>query len=403
MASSIAKASGFVLIPLYTQKLSLTAYGDYILALTMIAILPTVITLGLTAALVRFYFDAQDIEMSRRRIGGVARWVVMIAVGLAILLEGPILRFGQPHGLWGTWELTCVLWAGVGSVCVHVVTAYLRARQRAYAAAAFQLVEFFSLASAGILLVGVAERGLRGAIEAYAFAYVLNGLAALVYISLALPGRPTWKLLREALAISLPFIPHFAANQAHAISDRWTFKGTGLDATLGGYSLASQAVLPASMVVQAWNEAESPRIGEAYRTDGVAGLRRTFHGALWRYVLAALFPVIGVIAVLPLLPLVIQTDYVPFLRWIPVLGLAVIVESVYYPTVNVLFFSGRVRIIPLVTVLSATLNVVLNMVLIPAVGLPGALIARLSAGAVRSGAMYWAAQHEIYRVRVDAS
>lgn len=390
-ASVVSSGAGLVLIPIYTRRLSLAEYGDYVLALTLIAVLPTVLTLGMTSALARFFFDTPDREEGRRRVGGVARAMILLAVGLALPIEGLVLALGQPDGLWGRWELSCILWAGVGGALAQIPSVYLRAAQRPYPAAALQLVQFFSVVGGGVVLVVLLGRGLRGAIEAYALAYVVNGLIAAVFVVLALPGRPSRTLFGEAMALALPFVPHFLANQAHVVSDRWTFKAYGFENSLGGYSLASQLVLPASVVVGAWNDAESPRIGEAYRDGGMPGLRSTYRGALKSYGLAAAIPVGGLLLLLPLLPYALGDSFVAFLKWVPVLGLGVIVETFYYPNANVLFFAGRVRSIPLVTIASATTNVVLNVVLIPLVGLPGAVVARLAAGSVRSVAIGWVA------------
>ena len=129
-ASVVSSGAGLVLIPIYTRRLSLAEYGDYVLALTLIAVLPTVLTLGMTSALARFFFDTPDREEGRRRVGGVARAMILLAVGLALPIEGLVLALGQPDGLWGRWELSCILWAGGGGALAQIPSVYLRAARR---------------------------------------------------------------------------------------------------------------------------------------------------------------------------------------------------------------------------------------------------------------------------------
>src|SRR5579862_8778204 len=87
IASVLAKAGAFLLIPLYTRKLSREEYGDYALAQTLISILPTLLSLGLFSAVSRFYFEGTDRIAARERVGGVARWLVLITLATALVLQ----------------------------------------------------------------------------------------------------------------------------------------------------------------------------------------------------------------------------------------------------------------------------------------------------------------------------
>jgi O-antigen/teichoic acid export membrane protein len=394
-ASLVAKAAWFVLIPLYTRRMSVAQYGDFALAQTLVAMLPMLLSLGLSSAVMRFYFDGRDHAASRAKVGGAARWLALITIGSAALLQSLLLLFWPAgrSGIAGRWELSCILWAGAGGALAEIPAVYLRAAQRAIPAALFKLAQFLSILVSGLLLVGWLDRGLRGAIEASALAFVVDGSAGLAYIIVALKGPMTRRLLREALSFSLPFVPHFAAGQLQTVSDRWTMKVVGLQVGLGEYGLASQLVQPVAMTLGAWHDAASPQMGELAREEGAPGLRRRFKWFLGSYMLSAILPGAVLILGLPVLAWFVGGKFLGALWIVPFLAASIVVETVYYPNFNVLFFVNRTRPIPVITVSAALLNLGLNILLIRWFGIAGALLSRFLSMGYRSGAMWFAARH----------
>jgi O-antigen/teichoic acid export membrane protein len=394
LASVLARTGALILIPLYTRKLTIEEYGDYALAQTLVAMLPSFLSLGLSAAVSRFYFDGNDPGVSLPRVGGVARWLLLLTVLTSALLQAGIAFLGPAGGtgITGAWELTCVVWAAAGSAIAVVPLLYLKAAQRATSAVVFQLGQFVLNVAAGMVCVGLLARGLRGAIEALALAGVLNGLAATLFILVTLPGSMTRSLLREALRFSLPFVPHYAANQLQYVSDRWTMKATGLQAALGSYSLAGQLTAPIVMVVGAWNEAFSPRMGEMYRLGALPNIRRNFRSVQRSYVLSAALPSAGLLLLLPAAAWMLPRDYAGALWLVPLLLVSSIVEALYLPNVNVLFYAGRTGQIPKITISAGVLNTALNLVLIPLYGVLGAVAARFVSMTFRTAVVWYASR-----------
>src|ERR1700746_554564 len=68
-ATLLARAGAVLLIPIYTRRLTREEYGDYALAQTMIAFLPTLLSLGLLSAMARYYYDDKDVAASRDKAG----------------------------------------------------------------------------------------------------------------------------------------------------------------------------------------------------------------------------------------------------------------------------------------------------------------------------------------------
>lgn len=394
LATVLSRAASILLIPLYTRSLSLSDYGDYALAQTLVNLGAAPISLGMSAAVIRFYFEKGDVAVSRARAGSAARWLVLLVIGLvaAIALGIVATRPADSHGLYGRWELLCMTWSAGGYAIGWIPGLYFRNAQRPVLAACFQLGEFFVTLAAGLLMVLVLGRGLRGAIEATALAASVLAAASIVYILTSMKGPLDTRTLREALRFSLPFVPHTAGNQIQLVSDRWTLKLTGYGEALGGYSIASQLTTPISMIISSWNDAASPMIGEAYRQDGMQGIASRYGRFQRSFPLVALAAGIAVCVALPILSQLVAPAFRGALWIVPFFCASFVVESLYYPNSVVLFYANRTDLIPKVTLTAGILNVILAIVLVTLIGVPGALASRMLSMGFRSGAMWWLAR-----------
>jgi O-antigen/teichoic acid export membrane protein len=397
-ATVLARAGAVLLIPLYTRRLSLPEYGDYALAQTMISLLSTPIALSLHQAVGRFYFGHKDVAASEARTGGAARWLVIVTLVNALALQLLIyaLRPADATGLFSRWALSCIVWGSAGASIGQVPAQFLKGAQRPFPAAGFQLTEFFLTVGAGLLMVLVLGRGLRGAIEAAAIAGIANGCIATTFILIRLKGRVTLTLLKEAVRFSLPFIPHAAGNQIQFISDRWVMKATGYEAALGAYSLASQLTAPVSMAVEAWHQASSPQMGETFRAGGIEGMAKRSTAYQRSYLMIALMAGLGLCLALPIAALVVGKSFQRALWLVPFICAIIALESLYHANAVIVFYADKPGSIPKVTIPAGILNVALNAVLVPAMGgIPGALLSRAISMGFRSGGMWWFARQHL--------
>ncbi len=396
LTTVLSRAAILVLAPLYTRRLSPAEYGDLALAQTLVGTLPTFVSLGLLSGLSRFFFEGANPAEGTQRAGGVARWIVVIAIGAALTLQLALFLIPLPGaGLWQRHELSCVIWGATGALMLGVPMVVLRSAQRAGLASILQLIDFAVSLSSAIVLVAVLGRGTRGALEATGIAGLVSTVVCLVFVVRSMPGTLDGAILRRALIFSLPYVPHFAANQLLLISDRWLLKFFGFDQELGIYSLASQLAAPITMVILAWNEAVSPRVGEDFRLRGVAALRESERTVVRSYFFLALGVSTALLAFSPLVLLVFGSAYGAALWLLPGLCLVMVIETFYYPYSNYLFFMNHTKTIPKITMGAALTNVLCNLLLIPFIGVAGAIVSRAIGGGVRSGASAFAARASI--------
>lgn len=387
VAAVLSRVGGIVLVPLYTRRLSPAEYGGYSLIVSLIALLPLLLTLGLTAVISKVYFDSPDASAARERVGTVARGLFAAAAfgGLVLSLAALVL---WPPGWLGAEprSVAITVIGGVGTAFTAVPEAWFRASRQARKAVALQLVTFFSTTGLGVLFVAGLGRGLAGAVEAIALVGIGNGLFALVFVS-RLGGRFEPGVVTRWLPVSLPFVLHFAASWLLSMGDRWVLSTSNLSEALGPYYLAIQVVSPAPMLVATWNELDAARLGEEYRDRGIAVARAGAPRRAVRYLLVALAGALAVGAIVPVLPWVVGAKFLGAVAFVPALLLAHLLESQYFVPANLLLYAGRTASIPAITVTAGLLNVVLAYVLLPTFGVTALLIARVVASLTRSALM----------------
>lgn len=387
--AALSRGSSILLAPFLTRNLTSAEYGDLAFYQSVAGVLAMLLSLGLLAAVTRFFFEGSDRPAALAKAGGVARWLFLfVNVGAAVVLLAVLLG---PIGESTRHHLSTSVVAAVGMASIAVPLALSRAQQRPFIVLLLAISELGGLLTATLILVGPLGRGLDGALEAMAVAGGISSLTALLVVFLSVPGKLVGSHLREALRFSVPFIPHFIANQLLTIGDRWILKANGLEARLGPYALASQVAAPIGMVVAAHNETASAQLGEQSRERGKEWLHAQLPSLAKGYYRIAVPLCVLAAASAPLLPIVFSDRFAEASLLLPFIGLSLLVEVLYYPASNILFFANATRYIPVLSVAAGIVSLALNLLLIPRWGAWGALASRLVAMSVRSALGAWLA------------
>jgi O-antigen/teichoic acid export membrane protein len=391
-ASVLGRIGSIVLIPLYTRRLSAEDYGTYGLALTLLNLLPPCLSCGLTSGLTKEFFDA-SIDTARARVGSAAKGMIVVATAFAALLAVVIaLALRDGIGPLRQRHLFLIDFAAVGTAASFIPDAYLRAAQRPRSVVALQLGTLASTSAFGVLFVSLLGRGVDGAIEAAVCTATLTGAVGVLFTFLHLGGNDIVATTRRLIQFSIAFVPHFIASWAQDVGDRWLLSTFGAGRALGPYYVAGQLLSPVPMVVSSWNSADTPRVGELYRAGGRAAvqgdLRRQYKG----YAVAGVLPALGIVLLSPIVAPFIGPNLRGAIPLLPFLAAAYVVDALYYPGANAVFYSGRPRAIPLITVVSAGTGLAFGYVFLQWYGLAGIVAARILTSSLRAGLMGIAAR-----------
>jgi O-antigen/teichoic acid export membrane protein len=406
----LARLGGFLLLPIYLQVMTRQEFGLVALMTVVIGLLGIVCRLGLDGALMRLHFDTDDEHRA-----GLYRTLLATTLGVsaAITLTAAALGshvfetifFGVPFLPYGMLVLAITF---VGSVD-YVPAILYRATQQPEK---FFLFNFGSFALASALSLGMVLAGF-GATGALIGQLAGGSIILLVAIVIAFraPGG-TWygHSLRPALRFGLPLVPHQLATWGLRFSDRWLLglllllpngqllpTGQRL-AAVGAYSVGYQIGNLVAIVAMSFNAAWTPYF---YRVADEPEGPEIYREILTLTTLAFLWMALGLASTASeVVGVISRPGYAPAAQVLPVVAFASVSQAIYTMLVGVVLFRRQTAVLPLLTVASAFVNIVLNLSLIPRVGVMGAAWATFAAYGLFA-LLTFAVATRLYPVRPD--
>jgi O-antigen/teichoic acid export membrane protein len=395
----------FLLLPIYLRFLTQSEYGQFALLTSLSNVLGLALTLGLDGALMRLHFD-YEARGRATLYGSLALFSIVAAAAFTLLfgiVVGPFfstLFAGIPFFPLGALTL---LLAFAGTI-QYVPSVLFRASGQPFYFVAYNIGTFLLASVASVLLIVVLQLGVAG---------ILIGqlVGALLILSVAigtLMSLGAWSfsstVLASALRFGLPLVPHALSNWVLRLSDRWLIAlliglpVVQVQAAIGVYSFGYQIASIISIIVISFNFAWSPyffRIAERpsapilYRhvtTLAIAGLLTLAVG------LSALAPeIVNVVA---------TSRYAQSVDVIRVVAFASVFQGQYTMLVTLIFFRKRTGRLALLTLGAGAANVLLNILLIPRMGIMGAAWSTLIAYGAWAIATTWFALR-LYPLRLD--
>lgn len=384
MGDVLPRALGFFLIPVYTQYLQPGDLGITSAMTTLGSILTVLFGFGIGGSLMRTYFDHEDLAQAHRHVGSA--WVFLSATTLALtlllILSGPVLApriyRGIPFYPYYVWML-----AGTAANTLMLVPlTLLKIQERALTFAILNMIRSGSAMVLTIVFVTVLGWGAVGVLAAPALVSILVALPFMVWLGrayLAWPGRGQ---IAELLRIGLPLVPHTLFGWVLSLSDRlFLERYHGLEA-VGLYSLGYQMGLLMDYLLDAGTRALSPSLYRmATRRDRHAGPDPSGLNALVGGLVMT-----GALALAlggrDLLGLMITPKFAPALDMVPWVASAMGFRGFYLLAAQWIFYTKRTHILPVLSGMSALVNLGLNWVLIPPLGMTGAAAATLFSYAI---------------------
>lgn len=377
LAQMIPALAAIVTLALYTRWLSAEAYGIYSTLLVLVTAANLALFNWLYVGVYRFWNDGQLSERDLQAVTVLALLVVsllvLVSATLAAILSGQYQYISAFAAL-----LIC---SALFSTCQRINAITQQARQFLYA----ETLKVMIASSVGVYLVW----------RDYSWPGIIVGLC-LGFIGVALLSasfrhmlfiRPqiNTALLKRLLVYGMPLSLTFVLLEIIHASDRilltWLLGADYAGRYAAAFSLPNQLLL---MLANAVAMALYPQIIQQFEQD-----KRQPAAYLSHYLLilsGVLLPAwLGLIAIRhDFLPLILGAEFINDALWLlPWLGLAVLLNCLYLFYVSYSFqlsqqTSATIRIV----FAAAILNSLLNILLIPLLGLLGAAIATIAAYAV---------------------
>ena len=391
LANIVGKVFAIVLIPVYTGKIAPSGYGIAETLMTFVVLISIVVRVGIIEAFLRFHYTDADPE---RRAALARRAVLFLmattTVACLILLvpATPFAKLITSQAVPGPYRAAVLgIWAFTN---LELGQAILRVDERLAAYATVTLINVLGTIAATVLLVVVLHRGYEGLLLGnYAVSsVVLLGLWWSMRATLA-PARrvPTLQSFRVLFRFGLPTVPAEASVYALSVLDRQYIVHQQGTVAAGRYAIAVKVAGAVVFIVTAFQYAWPPlaySVSDDAEAARLYGLVTTYYALVTGWVVAGLTLearyIIRFLAPHP--------GYLAAYTAVPWLSLG---WALYGLWVVFLVIAGRAQVTRRnigAALAGVVVNVVLLVLLVPALGIAGGGIALCGAYVAMLGVMY---------------
>jgi O-antigen/teichoic acid export membrane protein len=396
LSGLIAPLVGLITLPVFARALTQGQYGLLELGTTTTTVVLTLTDAGLTAAMLRSFYDYRGDEEEERR--AVMRTGLLGTTALAFVIAALMVVFRGTVAsriLQRPDEESLVVLIAVSVVALNTwrfVSEVMRVRLLAFNYLATTLLAASITTVLGV--VGVLAFGWR--VNGIFLAIVIgNGIAVAYGVTVvrkSLVGRFSRSHLRRMLAFGLPLVPAMLASWALALIDRIVLARLGSLAQVGEYAIANRLASLLTIGMTAFLFALTPFLFATYSEDPAqekAARGRTLTYLTFVLALAGLVLTLFAQEILNVIAPRFESAYKavgPLMLGMLAYGLVTLLAT----GIALARSTGRGA---LLTVLAAGVNIGLNFALIPPFGIVGAAAATAIGYGLLAIGYYLLSQH----------
>ena len=373
--------SSLILLPILTKTLPIEDYGTYVQITVTIGLVPGVVMLGLPYTMVRYLAAAKSREEIREgyySIAGITILTAGLALVILFLLAGPLAAALFD----GRTTVTKILALTVFLECINLLQYnYFRTFQqiKRYSSLLFlktclQLVLVGALVLAGYGIFGAAV----GLLATNLLLFLVMNVIIISEIGVTIPK---FRHLKEYLSFGLPTVPGNLSNWVVNSSDRYVialFLGTAYVGYYSpGYTLGntiSMFTAPLSFML--------PAVLSKHYDEGNLNDVKTVLSYSLKYFLALAIPsAVGLSLLSKSLLTVLSTPEIAAQGYLitPFLAFGGLLFGLYAIITQILVLEKKTGITGTIWILAAVLNLGLNIIFVPKIGIAGAAATTLVA------------------------
>ncbi|KDE54481.1 polysaccharide biosynthesis protein [Methanoculleus sp. MH98A] len=404
LTNLLISLSGLILLPILTKTLPIEDYGTYVQITVTIGLFPGVVMLGLPYTMVRFLAAAKSREEIREGYYSIAG-ITILSAGLASIA---LFLLAEPIAVAlfdGRTTVTRILALVVFLECMNLLQYnYFRTFQqiKRYSSLLFlktclQLISVAALVLAGYGIFGAAV----GLLVTNLVLFLVMGILIVSEIGVTLPG---FKNLREHLSFGLPTVPGNLSSWVVNSSDRYVIALFLGNAYVGyyspGYSLGhiiNMFIAPLSFML--------PAVLSKHYDDGNLKDVKTVLSYSMKYFLALAIPSAVGLSLLsrPLLT-ILSTPEIAEQGYLitPFMALSGLLFGLYTIITQILVLEKKTGITGTIWIVAATLNLGLNIIFVPRIGILGAAATTLVAFALAFVvSMYYSSKYLVFDINAS--
>lgn len=374
-----SKLIGIILLPLYTNHITVREYGILGILEVTIMILSQTLVLGQPHALLRFHHSEEFKEKRNTTLFTV--FCFLLFVGLLVNSIGQPLapkfasKFFEP-GLFTIYFRLClviIFMRLMGHLFMHV----LRAEERTILYAVSNIIKIAAVLGLNIYFVAFAKLGIEGILYSYAIGDSLYFLMLLPKMIARMRLNFDVKILSASLSFGIPLLFASFASMLLNLGDRYLLKILANYRELGLYDLGYKiAGVLNVFIVQPFTLGFLPL---AYKMFGKKGDKR-YYSKMQTYLVIVLLWMC--LALMIFSKEIVETFALNKEYWlaqnvVPIIAFSYVLAGARSVVNLGMFLQNRTKDLAISTTIGLALNIGLNIILIPKFGMMGAAYATL--------------------------
>ncbi len=372
----------FFLLPIITKTLGTYDYGIWAQINITVSLISSLALMGLSMGFVRFLSSETENKVIKEAVYSIL-FFVTISSSLACLL---LYTFAEPLAIVGFKdpEATYFIQAGSFLIILNALESislfYFRVFRQIKKYSYLTLFETFGKLFFILILLKIGY-GLLGVIVAtlivQIFIFLISLVGIISQIGLTLPR---FTHIKEYLQFSLPLTPTSLVRWITESSDRYLvtyFLGLG---SVGVYSAAYSIGNLIQLFVSPLQLILLPELSKLFDENKIDQVRTYMSHSLRYFLLITIPAVFGLSALAkPLLGIFTTQDFLSGWLVIPIIAFAGLLAGIFQILINILFLVKETKFATYINIIAAASNVMLNLLLIPSIGIIGAALSTLIA------------------------
>jgi O-antigen/teichoic acid export membrane protein len=394
---------GIITFPFLTKSYSSEVFGIWNQVNLSVGVLSIALTLQLGLSAVRFLSGEED-KLKRRRALGSMLFVIVIVACLALIAANfatsqiSVLLFASPDYV--LFVRLTFLWMVTASI-TYFLTSYLRARRRIKLLSTQQLLS--SLITMALIII-LSTSGFK--LEWIIISIIIVQLVFLVIFAALIiseVGVPTPNLsgLKGYFAFCVPQIPGSILLWMINFSDRYFITHFLGLSQAGIYGPSFNLAFLTSLFYTPIGFVLFPSVAKFWEEKRFEDARNYIEYCIKLFLTMAVPSAVGLAIISQaLLKFLTTSEFLAGRELVLLISVGVIFQGIYYINVNAVYLLKKTRILPPMIIASAVTSVLLNLILIPHLGLLGAAVSNIAAYSVLATIMtLWA--RKAMRIRID--
>lgn len=365
LGNILGQAIGFVLLPVYTRYLTPADYGIMALLAITTNIVGTIIAVGITQAMFRYYYEYEDPRERNQVIStGIISFALFALVSLSLFSLGS-RTFARV--ILGSEEYTRFFLICFATVWFSTLTRmgmdYLRIKEWSHVYLVISLASLVTSLSLNIYFVVVAEKGVWGILLGNLLNSILFAGVLMAPILIMTGFKFSMPKCKEMVRFGAPLILSDVGRTIANSSDRYFIKGFGDLRITGIYSLAYRfGTIAHTFVTSPFIQIWFPRRLASYKEEDA---EKTY-ARLFTYFLCILILIgLGICVVIKdIVRLFTTPPFYETYKYVPLIIFAYVIFSFYYHFSIALYIKKKSKHIATIDASTGFLNLALNFLLI---------------------------------------